>query len=218
MSTKKRFLYIFVILFLLSITIVQSFALQDLSFDLSSLNLDTGVHDVRVVSFNGNDTSEAWTGTYDNSATYTVTYNLTHVSVVDEITSVRQGSSLTLQFDTDTGYVISSYNITMNGENINSYYNPRTNIFYIDNVQGNIIVTMSALSTSSDAYKQGYNDGQFAGKTSLEELVPLIFGSVSGLFMSTLGNMNVMGISLLSLVSLVMLAVVFIFILKAVIK
>lgn len=83
-------------------------------------------------------------------STYSIIYNLTNVSISNSEGSVDAGESYYTQITCLSGYEISSAVITMNGINITSSVYA-SGIIYIENVTGNVSITVIATETNNDS-------------------------------------------------------------------
>ena len=83
-----------------------------------------------------------------STTTYTVTNNLTNCSTNNSNTSVNSGYAYMSTITANSGYTLSSITVTMGGTNITSTA-VSGNSINISSVTGNIVITASAIATSS---------------------------------------------------------------------
>ena len=89
--------------------------------------------------------------------TYTITNNLTNVVTNNSSTSVTKGNSYVATLTANSGYTLDNVTVTMAGSDITSscYSDGSINI---SNVTGNIIITASAIKTSTGAAVKYFRD------------------------------------------------------------
>ncbi len=82
---------------------------------------------------------------YGATVYYTVNYNLTHVSVMDQIVSVEEGTAFSTDLTADAGYDMSTVTVKMGGSDItSSAYNSASGTINIAAVTGDIVITAVA--------------------------------------------------------------------------
>lgn len=103
------------------------------------------------------------TGSTTPPTTYTITNNLTNVNSSNSNTSAEKGSSYTTNISALDGYTIVRATITMGGIDItSSAYSD--GVISIDNVNGNIVVTIVASNGSYEVVRTIAQDELFVGK------------------------------------------------------
>ena len=85
--------------------------------------------------------------------TYTITKNLTGVSLSNSISSIEEGSSYSTTINVSSGYTLNSVTVTMGGTNITSTaYNSSNKTITISSVTGNIVITVAATKPTEYMY------------------------------------------------------------------
>lgn len=102
-----------------------------------------------------NSLSKIWNGT---ATYYSIEYNLTRITVDNEVYSIAEGGTLEIELDPDTATEITSITVTMSGIDVTStaYAN---NKITINPVQGDIVITAVATSTAYTAIEYIQGDG-----------------------------------------------------------
>lgn len=87
--------------------------------------------------------------------TYTISSNLTHVTLGNTATSIGEGETYTSLVTADSGYTITSVSVTMGGVTVANAYDSSTGTITVSNVSGNIVITAAA-SSSATTYTVTY--------------------------------------------------------------
>ena len=130
--------------------------------------LSIGVSTITVTYSNKTATFNVTVSKVETPATtYTITNNLTNVVTNNPSASVTEGNSYVATLTANSGYTLDNVTVTMAGTNITSscYLDGSINI---SNVTGNIIITASAIETTTEEAVKYFRDelvGTFATGT-----------------------------------------------------
>lgn len=73
---------------------------------------------------------------------YDVTYSLIHATSSSTAGKVYEGRTYTTTITPDTGYIINSVSVSMGGVNLPNAYNESTGVITVENVSGNIVISV----------------------------------------------------------------------------
>ena len=136
---------------------ISGYEISSVSITMNGNNITSSCYsngNINISNVTGNIVITATaTQTVTPVKTYTITKNLTGVSLSNSTSSVEEGSNYSTTINVSTGYTLNSVTVTMGGTNITSTaYNSSNKSITISSVTGNIVITAAATKPTEYMY------------------------------------------------------------------
>lgn len=176
---------------------ISAYEISSVSITMNGNNITSSCYsngNINISNVTGNIVITATaTQTVTPVKTYTITKNLTGVSLSNSTSSVEEGSNYSTTINVSTGYTLNSVTVTMGGTNITSTaYNSSNKTITISSVTGNIVITAAATKPTEYMYYGRLSISEVGGSviqySSITENMIKTGANITKVVASTLGK------------------------------